>query len=84
MDRCGLLGMSAPVLATIRPRDPRTADDVLEFAKGKLSECVVLGTDVNGQPFIVACDGANDSPGALWMIESVKIALLRGEVKPFG
>jgi hypothetical protein len=76
--------VTGPVLATIAPREKRSADQVLEFAKGKLAECVVLGVDTNGQPFIVACDGANDSPGALWLIEAVKLALLRGEIKPFG
>jgi hypothetical protein len=76
--------MSAPVLATISPRQRRNADDVLNYAKGKLSECVVLGTDINGRSFIVACDGANDTPGALWLIESVKLALMQGEVQPFG
>ena len=76
--------MTAPVIAKISPRVRREADDVLDYAKGKLSECVVLGTDVNGEPFIVACDGANDTPGALWLIESVKAALIRGDVRPFG
>lgn len=75
--------MTALVVAKISPREPRTADDVLDYAKGKLSECVILGTDIHGEPFIVACDGANDSPGALWLIESVKAALIRGEVRPF-
>jgi hypothetical protein len=71
------------VVAVIKPREARTADDVLEYAKGKLSECVVLGTDDQGRPFIVACDAANGSLGALWLLESVKIALVRGEINPY-
>lgn len=76
--------MTASVVAVIRPADPRTPDDVLEFSKGKLSECVVLGTDINGEPYIVGCDGARTGPEAIWLMEGIKIALLRGEVKPFG
>jgi hypothetical protein len=75
--------MTALVVAKIRPADKRTPNDVLEYSKDKLSECVVLGTDINGNAYIIGCDESGGTLGALWLIESVKLALLRGEVKPF-
>ena len=52
-----------------------SAAKVLNGAKGKLDECVVLGFDKQGDLYAASTEGPGDT---LWLIEQAKAWILNG------
>lgn len=65
-------------LHVLAPRDNRTVDSTLDGAQQDgLIECLVVGTDANGE-FVFRCSGMGNRD-ALWLLEKGRKWVLEGE-----
>lgn len=65
------------------PKDAgKDADAVLEQAVGQYSEVLILGWDKDGDLDVRATLGLKDGADLLWLIETFKLKLLKGDYLP--
>lgn len=62
----------------------KDADNVLEWARGRYSEVLIIGYNKEGQPTSQATLGLKDGGDILWLIEHFKLKLLMGDFNSEG
>ena len=58
------------------PSSPISPDEILESAKGKLSEVIVIGVTDDGYRFF----DCTDNTDVIWLLEKTKLCLLNQDV----